>query len=120
MAAVDIPIHPPRFDQPAVAFVDYDICSPLSGRVTSVDFLEFIKSHPDVHECETHVKLGQIVKGYDTGVPQWLGSFRVVGEPDQLQRLINLVHSLVAEIKYPIEPVAPTTKVAHDQETPSR
>jgi hypothetical protein len=57
----------------------YYLNCPRTGTLEKADFWEFAKDDPEVLRTAYFVQDGQEVKGYDTQVPMWIGTFRDTG-----------------------------------------
>eukprot|EP00123_Amoebidium_parasiticum_P009156 comp19286_c0_seq1/m.22117 comp19286_c0_seq1/g.22117 ORF comp19286_c0_seq1/g.22117 comp19286_c0_seq1/m.22117 type:complete len:483 (-) comp19286_c0_seq1:512-1960(-) len=104
MTSLGIPINPPRVENPTVACVHYDICAPKTGVLVHERFLDHIKAHPQVTMCKVTRTAGSKIQGFDTGIPEWVGTFQMRSEDGNVHELIDLVKSMLDSIDIPIVP----------------
>ena len=73
----------------------YYVNCPRTGTLEDADFLEFLNDDPDVTRKVYFVHAGQEVKGFDTGVPMWIGMFRNNWRGGNLTNIAGLVLAAV-------------------------
>jgi len=100
MSCLNIPINPPRPEQPLCAMADYEVSSPTTGILLNTDWLNHVKEHKNVIHCLAYGEPGQRVKGYDTGIPSWIGLYVCKGET--VDEVLKVTESLFKTLTPPI------------------
>eukprot|EP00123_Amoebidium_parasiticum_P020961 comp59200_c0_seq1/m.47844 comp59200_c0_seq1/g.47844 ORF comp59200_c0_seq1/g.47844 comp59200_c0_seq1/m.47844 type:complete len:481 (-) comp59200_c0_seq1:125-1567(-) len=100
LTACGIPINPPCAETPLCAICEYSYCSPKTGVLTHTRFLDEVKSYPGVMFAEPLKKAGEKVKGYDTGIPEWVATIAV--RKENVHDAINVMNEIVEKIDVPI------------------
>lgn len=100
LSACGIPINPPRALHPLCAVADYCFCAPKTGFLAHTRYLDHIQAHPDVIYTLVTKSAGDQVKGYDTGIPEWVAFIAV--KKESLGEAVDLLKVLVASIAVPV------------------
>eukprot|EP00123_Amoebidium_parasiticum_P012913 comp21654_c0_seq1/m.30444 comp21654_c0_seq1/g.30444 ORF comp21654_c0_seq1/g.30444 comp21654_c0_seq1/m.30444 type:complete len:484 (-) comp21654_c0_seq1:502-1953(-) len=101
LAAFGVPINPPRSETPQCGNVLYAVCADKTGVLMNDRFLDHIKGHPTVFDCEVCCKPGDKIRGLDTGIPMWVGKFQL--STDNVEDSIALAKEMIKSINLPIQ-----------------
>ena len=72
LAMMDIPVNPPRLEKPKCSFGFMLVNSRATGVLESDSYCDDVKDHHMVETCTPFLKKDAKVRGFDTGVPDWL------------------------------------------------
>lgn len=73
LSFLNIDIAPPSHEQPQMARFHQLICTPKTGTVKNLDYMEHAKNYQFTKKVQYAKKSGDKVVGLDTGVPNWVG-----------------------------------------------
>lgn len=102
LTCLGVPIRPQKADQPLTCLITSDLPSPISGVVNNIDFLQFIKDHPQLLHAKVAVEVGQRIIGSDKGVPDWLGEIMLQGAT--VEEASQTMDAILAQLQFPITP----------------
>eukprot|EP00123_Amoebidium_parasiticum_P011896 comp20974_c0_seq1/m.28084 comp20974_c0_seq1/g.28084 ORF comp20974_c0_seq1/g.28084 comp20974_c0_seq1/m.28084 type:complete len:498 (-) comp20974_c0_seq1:371-1864(-) len=96
LSACGVPINPPCSETPQCALADYFIIPNKSGKLANTEFLDYLLTHPNVTRVQVTKKVGDFMRGYDNGMPEWIGSFTV--KADDLESCMKIQAELIQSL----------------------
>ncbi|GBG32656.1 Carnosine synthase 1 [Hondaea fermentalgiana] len=113
LAMLDIPINPPRAEEPFCVYGYILPNAPLTGAIADkADFLDETKKSPYFKTLNYFKKPKEAVKGLDTRLPDWIGEVHLRGNCTGEEMLaamgenLDLIHDAAANCIVPAGPEA--------------
>eukprot|EP00123_Amoebidium_parasiticum_P013193 comp21821_c2_seq1/m.31090 comp21821_c2_seq1/g.31090 ORF comp21821_c2_seq1/g.31090 comp21821_c2_seq1/m.31090 type:complete len:528 (-) comp21821_c2_seq1:387-1970(-) len=111
LTACGVPINPPR--SPAkCALADYFVIPNHTGYLASTGFLDYMKDNPHVIRTQVTKKVGDYIRGYDNGMPEWIGSFTV--KDTDIHKCLEYQRELINKL-----PEVPVTQTPPSKDAPA-
>lgn len=119
MAALKIPIFPPVPEKPLQYMAEVALNAPYSGTITSDEWLDFVKERDYVRSVTYMKKQGDVVKGPEHGMPDFIGEIIVVS-PNSQEEATNVIRTIVEQqLAVPITPTAKSKQQKNRFDFPS-
>mmetsp|Transcript_16358 Transcript_16358/g.31789 ORF Transcript_16358/g.31789 Transcript_16358/m.31789 type:complete len:502 (-) Transcript_16358:479-1984(-) len=113
LAMLDIPINPPRAEEPFCVYGYILPNAPLTGEIMDgADFLEESRKSPYFHDLTYFKKAKESVKGLDSRLPDWIGEVHLKGNCSgedmllEMGNLLDIIHDSAANCTI-VPPTAP-------------